>query len=251
MKRASILLSVLGAALVLSASPVMAQATPSTAPTAQPEKGKTPKDKGDQPKEHDNRAKDKEKEKEKEGKDRAGPANPGAKAADFTLTDTDGKTVSLANVLKDGNTIVVLQWFNADCPFIKKHYGETKTFNDLAAKYEGKHVKFFAICSSAKGEQGAGQERNAKAKKEWAMPYPILLDESGAVGKAYGATNTPHMFVIAKDGTIAYNGAIDDDRGNGIGKTNYVAKAVDELLAGTNVTMAKTRPYGCNVKYAK
>lgn len=244
MNRASMLVALFGAAFILSASPVLAQTAPTTAPATQPEKA--PKDKA--PKEKDQ---PKDKAPKEKSKDAVGPADPGATAPDFTATDTDGKTVNLAALLKDGNTIVVLQWFNADCPFIRKHYGETKTFNDLAAKYEGKNVKFLAICSSAKGEQGAGQERNAKAKKDWNIAYPILLDESGTIGKAYGATNTPHMIVIAKDGKVAYNGAIDDDRGNTVGKTNYVAKAVDELLAGTNVTMAKTRPYGCPVKYSK
>lgn len=248
MKRTNLLAGLVGAAFLACGAAI---AQPATAPTPQPEKQptkeKAPKEGG--PK--DKTDKDKTDQPKREKKDETGPAEPGMTAPDFTAVDTDGKTVNLASVLKDGNTIVVLQWFNADCPFIVKHYRDTKTFNDLAAKYEGKAVKFFAVCSSAKGQQGGGQERNAKAKKDWNIPYPILLDEAGTIGKAYGATNTPHMFVIAKDGKIAYNGAIDDDRGNGIGKTNYVAKAVDELLAGTNVTMAKTRPYGCNVKYAK
>jgi hypothetical protein len=84
------------------------------------------------------------------------------------------------------------------------------------------------------------------------MTVPVLLDEDGAVGRAYGAKTTPHMFVIAPDGKIAYAGAIDDDRTTGaLGKTNYVAAALAAVLAGEPVAVPETRPYGCSVKYAE
>lgn len=175
----------------------------------------------------------------------------GQAAPDFKVKDTDGKEVTLSEFTKAGKT-VVLFWFNPGCPYIVKHYGETKTFNDLAAKYKGKNVQLIAINSGAPGKEGAGLEANLKAKKEWKIEYPILLDESGAVGKAYGAKNTPFTVVITKEGKVAYEGAIDDDSGaEKPGKTNYAAKALDEVLAGTSVTTAKTKPYGCSVKYAK
>jgi len=176
-------------------------------------------------------------------------ATIGAPAPDFTLRDLDGKEHSLAALTKSGK-IVVLQWFNPECPFVVKHYGENTTFNDMATKYKGKDVVILAINSGAPGKQGVGKERNAKAVKDWKIAYPVLLDESGEIGRKYGAKNTPAMYVIAKDGTLAYTGAIDDDSGaDKPGKTNYVTKAVDELLAGTNVSQATTKPYGCSVKY--
>lgn len=190
----------------------------------------------------------KDKEHKKDEQKSHGKAAIGAPAPEFKLTDTNGKDVSLADFK---GKIVVLEWFNPDCPFIKKHHEKNTTFNDLAAKYAGKDVAFLAINSSAAGKQGAGKERNAKAITEYKMTYPVLLDETGKVGKAFGATNTPHCFVINKDGILAYKGAIDDDTSpEKAGKTNYVGKAVDELLAGQSVSTPETKAYGCNVKYA-
>lgn len=200
---------------------------------------------------HKEGEKHKDGEKPKDGdKAKAGGVKPGdAAPVNFTLPDTDGKEHSLSSETQ--GKIVVIQWFNPDCPFVVKHYGATKTFNDLYAQYHSKGVEFIAVNSGAKGMQGHGKDRNAKAKKDWEIPYAILLDENGEMGKAYGATNTPQMFIIGKDGKVAYAGAIDDDRSEKVGKTNYVAKALDEILANKPVTTAQTRPYGCNVKYAK
>ena len=82
------------------------------------------------------------------------------------------------------------------------------------------------------------------------MPFPVLIDADGKVGTAYGAKTTPHMFVIAPDGVLAYQGAIDDDRSvPELGETNYVADALKALAAGEKVATPSTRPYGCSVKY--
>lgn len=185
--------------------------------------------------------KDKKKDEGKAG------AAIGALAPEFKLTDTAGKDVSLADFK---GKIVVIEWFNPDCPFIVKHHSKLTTFNDLHKKYSDKGVVFLGINSSAAGKEGAGKERNAKAVTEFKIPYPVLLDESGKIGKAYGAQTTPHCFVINKDGVLAYKGAIDDDRSaDKAGKTNYVAKALDEILAGQSVSTSETKPYGCGVKY--
>lgn len=174
-------------------------------------------------------------------------AKPGDPAPTFTLTDTEGKTYSLDS---HAGKVVVLEWFNPTCPFVMKQHQVNKTMNDLAKTYSAKGVVFYAINSGAKDKEGSGAEVNAKAKKDWGIDYPILLDESGSTGKAYGAKNTPVMVVIGTDGKIAYWGAIDDDSSAKTpGKTNYVAKALDEVLAGKAVTTAETKPYGCAVKY--
>ncbi len=173
----------------------------------------------------------------------------GDAAPDFTLKGLDGKEVTLSALTKEGKTVVI-QWFNPDCPFVVKHYEKgANTFNDLHARYSSRNVVLIGINSGAAGKQGAGKERNEKAVKDWKIAYPILLDLDGKVGQAYGAKRTPEMFIVTPDGKIAYHGAIDDDRGNSVGKNNYVAKALDEILAKTNVTTAKTEPYGCGVKY--
>jgi peroxiredoxin len=176
---------------------------------------------------------------------------PGDQAPPFILTDTAGAEHSLQTYLDEGR-IVVLEWFNPDCPFIKKHHANHRTMNETYAAVKDAGVVWLAINSGAKGKQGNGLERNQKAVKEFEMPFPLLLDESGEVGKAYGAKTTPHMFIITADGLVAYNGAIDDNRSaDKLGETNYVAKALQEMAAGKKVSAAVTRPYGCSVKYAK
>ncbi len=192
----------------------------------------------------------KEKGIEKIKENMKGGAKAGDKAPDFTVTDTDGKSHTLSDLTKSGK-IVVLQWFNSECPYVVKHYGEAgNTFNDLQKNYESKGVVLIAVNSGGTGKPGSGKELNQKVKAKWNMAYPIALDESGEIGRAYGAKNTPAMYVINKDGVIAYTGAIDDDKGSDKpGKTNYVSKALDQLIAGETVDPSTTKPYGCGVKY--
>jgi len=98
----------------------------------------------------------------------------------------------------------------------------------------------------------AGLGRNKKASTEYEMPFPILMDEPGTVGRLYGAKTSPHMFVINADGVVVYNGAIDDNPSpSTLGETNYVHAALQSVLAGAEVETASTRPYGCSVKYGK
>ena len=176
---------------------------------------------------------------------------PGTDAPDFTLTDLEGAEHSLAGYLKDGKT-VVLEWFNPGCPFIKRHHGQFTTMDDTFAPYADRDVVWLAINSSAPGKQGHGLELNRTSHKEWGMTFPVLLDEAGDVGRAYGAKTTPHMYVITPDGKVAYNGAIDDQRGFGdLGPTNYVAAALDAVLDGKAPAVASNAPYGCSVKYGK
>lgn len=166
----------------------------------------------------------------------------GQPAPAISLQDTAGATHTLEQYK---GKIVVLEWFNADCPFVVKHHKRFKTMKETFAKYKDKDVVWLAVCSSAEGKQGHGLERNKRAKEEYAMDYPILLDPSGATGRAYGATNTPHMVVIDAKGVVRYTGAIDDDRKpDQQGKTNYVQNAVDALLEGKDVATPSTRAYG-------
>lgn len=177
---------------------------------------------------------------------------PGDEAPGFTLTDTDGIEHTLQTYLDDKQTVVI-EWFNPDCPFIKKHHANHKTMNETyAAVSKEQPVVWLAINSSAKGNQGSGLERNQKAVKEYEMTFPVLLDESGEVGKAYGAKTTPHMFIVTPDGKVAYAGAIDSDRSaDKLGETNYVLDFLNAMAAGKELPTAETKPYGCSVKYAK
>jgi peroxiredoxin len=170
-------------------------------------------------------------------------------APDFTLKDTEGKSHTLSEYTKAGK-VVVLEWFNPDCPFVKKHHVNNKSMSATYQAAAKQGVVWLAINSGSPGKQGAGLERNVKAKTEYAISYPVLLDEAGTVGRAYGAKTTPHMFVIAKDGSVAYAGAIDNDPAAGkLGDLNYVTAALDAISAGKPVENPRTKSYGCSVKY--
>jgi peroxiredoxin len=173
-----------------------------------------------------------------------GGAALGAAAPTFTLADTTGNEVSLSDY---AGQVVVLEWLNPDCPFVQRHY-KAGTMKGLATQYGGQGVVWLTINSTKYMDAAA----NAKFKAVNELPYSILVDQSGEVGHLYGAATTPHMYVIDGSGTLVYIGAIDDDpRGSSNSPTNYVAAALDEVLAGEAVTTAETKPYGCSVKYKK
>mgnify|MGYP001386739757 CR=1 FL=1 len=175
-------------------------------------------------------------------------AKVGEKAPTFTLTDTDGNTISLADY--EGK-VVVLEWFNPGCPFVVKHHEKNKTMDELSKEFAEKDVVWLAINSGAPGKQGHGLELNKKMKEQWAISYPVLLDESGDVGRLYGAKTTPHMYIIDTTGTLVYAGGIDNNpSATTLGDVNYVRQALNEVLAGTAVSTPETKPYGCSVKYA-
>ena len=168
----------------------------------------------------------------------------GQKAPDFTLTSADGKTVSLADYR---GKVVVLEWTNPECPFVQRHY-KAGTMKKLADEYAAKGVTWLAINTTSSAKPEAMQQW-AKANN---LDYPILMDNSGEVGKSYGAKTTPHMFIIDTQGTIAYAGGIDDDpAGEKANRVNFVSNALDQVLAGKEVSQSETRPYGCSVKYGK
>ena len=171
----------------------------------------------------------------------------GSVAPDFSLVDQNGKTVKLSDYA--GKT-VVLEWFNDGCPYVRKHY-TTGAMNAVAARYAAKGVVWLAVNSTS----SATTDTNARVAKSWKIDRPVLDDHAGTVGHAYGATNTPDLFVIDSAGKLAYKGAIDSiaspDPDDLSSATNYVAKALDDVLAGKPVAQSETKPYGCTVKYAK
>jgi peroxiredoxin len=181
----------------------------------------------------------------------AAGAEPGAAAPDFTLKDLDGKPVHLADFK---GKVVVLEWFNPECPYVKASHTKGSLVH-FAADTTKKGVVWLAINSSAPGKQGNGVDKNKAAVSSLKLANPVLLDEGGTVGKAYGATNTPHMFVIGKDGKLDYKGAIDNSPdGEGAspegGKLiNYVDQAIGDLAAGRPIKTPSTKAYGCGVKY--
>ena len=179
-------------------------------------------------------------------------AKVGAAAPAFTSTATTGASVSLASYR---GKVVVLEWTNHDCPYVRKHY-DTGNMQGLQKEATGAGVIWLTLISSAPGTQGhvsAGQADELTASRK-AAPTAVLFDPTGVVGKAYGATNTPHMYVVDAKGTLVYAGAIDDrptSRKSDVqGAQNYVREALQAVAAGQPVKTPVTRAYGCTVKYA-
>lgn len=176
---------------------------------------------------------------------------PGEEAPAFTLTAADGAEVSLADYR---GKYVVLEWLNRGCPFVGKQY-RSGNMQALQRTYTAKGVMWLSIISSAPGKQGycTPAEATAWASEQKAAPTHTLLDPAGDVGRLYGAKTTPHMFVIDPEGTLIYQGAIDDKRSTRVADVetahNYVVAALDAAMAGQPVSVASTTPYGCSVKY--
>jgi peroxiredoxin len=179
------------------------------------------------------------------------PPSVGSAAPDFSLADAKGETHSLSQYK---GKYVVLEWFNPQCPFVKKHYG-SGNMQKLQQEFTSKGVVWLTINSSAPGTWGALTPDQAKEKMtEWKThETALLLDSGGKAGRAYGAKNTPNMVVINPDGKIVYEGAIDSkatpNAADIPSSLNYVKVALDESLAGKPVTTARTKPYGCAVEY--
>ena len=175
----------------------------------------------------------------------------GSAAPEFSLKDTKGQSHSLSQY--KGKT-VVLEWFNPECPFVKKHYG-SDNMQRLQKEYTDKGVVWLTIDSSSEGTEGyLTAEAANKIMTQWKTHQTaLLLDPDGVAGKAYGAKNTPDMIVISPEGKIVYEGAIDSKATPNPAdiptSTNYVKAALDESLAGKPVSNAQTKPYGCSVKY--
>ena len=179
------------------------------------------------------------------------PPPVGSAAPDFSLSDAKGQTHSLSQYK---GKYVVLEWFNPECPFVKKHYGGGN-MQKLQDEYTGRGVVWLTIDSNAPGTEGnITPEQAQKITASWkTRQTALLLDSEGKAGRAYGAKNTPDMVIINPEGKIAYQGAIDSkatpNPADIPSSTNYVKAALDQSLAGKSVSTPQTKPYGCSVKY--
>lgn len=175
----------------------------------------------------------------------------GKPAPQFTVTDSNGKSHTLSDF--KGKT-VVLEWTNDGCPYVQKHYG-AGNMQKLQAEVAAAGGVWLSIISSAPGKQGyaKGAAANQLTTSRNAKPAAVLLDPAGAIGRAYEAQTTPHMFVIDPKGTLRYMGAIDDqastDASTIATARNYVREAFKAVAAGGTVAEPATDPYGCSVKY--
>lgn len=170
----------------------------------------------------------------------------GEPAPTFTGTDLDGNEVTLP-----AEGTVVLEWFNPGCPFVKYAHGDEGPLNGMAQQWTDAGVTWIAINSGAEGNQGTGVETNRAAATEWNLQHPIVLDTTGVIGHAYGATTTPQIAVI-DDGTLVYWGGLDNAPRGKAPKTGLVphaAQALTDLQEGRAVAVGSSKPYGCSVKY--
>ena len=177
----------------------------------------------------------------------------GSPAPDFTLTDLDGNSHKLSDYK---GKIVVLEWNNPDCPFVKKHYDHSGNLPKLQKAATADGVVWLTINSGAAGNQGgdySAAQLKAYLEKNHAAPTAYLPDHDGKVGHLYKAKTTPQLFVITAAGTLAYDGAIDSIRSTDVGDiakaTNYLTAALTSVKAGQPVAKANTESYGCSVKY--
>lgn len=178
-------------------------------------------------------------------------ATLGQPAPAFELKDVAGKTVTLADFK---GKPVVLEWTHPGCPFVAKHY-RSQNMQGLQKEFTAKNVVWLSISSTGprNAEYLAPAALAARYQVWGASATSLLMDDSGAVGKAYAAKTTPHMFVIDSKGTLVYAGGIDDkpsaDAADVKGAKNHVRTALGELLAGQAVSTPTAAPYGCGVKY--
>ena len=172
-------------------------------------------------------------------------------APNFQLTNSQGEQVSLTDF---SGQYVVLEWTNHQCPYVKKHY-DSDNMQALQRKYTDQNVVWLSIISSAPGKQGHVSPDKAEqlSKSRNAAPSHILFDESGEIGKLYGAKTTPHMYIVDQQGTLRYAGAIDSIKSANpadiVKATNYVDASMASLAKGETIAKKLTPPYGCSIKY--
>ena len=193
----------------------------------------------------DAKAPDKKPEAKEEKKKDAGKkpeAKKGKKAPEFKLLDVDGKERTLKEFK---GKVVVLEWCNYFCPFVVLHY-KNGNMQSIQKEYTKKGVVWLSIMSTNPKHRDYRDPKTLKAlaKERKAVPTAMLMDADGKVGRAYKAKTTPHMFVVNKDGMIAYQGAIDSNPRDIKNAKNYVRETLDALLADKPVPTAKTSAYG-------
>lgn len=175
----------------------------------------------------------------------------GQPAPDFSLTDVSGKPVKLSDLK---GRYVVLEWVNPDCPYVRRHY-DSANMPSLQKEVGSRNVAWLAINSTRAGhsEFKTPEQMSSWMKQKGGAPAATLIDRDSKVGRLYGATTTPHMYIIDPRGQLIYAGAIDDKRGASMEDTknakNYVRAALGEAMAGKPVSTASTVSYGCTVKY--
>lgn len=187
----------------------------------------------------------KQDQKDEKKDEKAAPVEIGKAAPEFSLSDLDGKTIKLSDYK---GKVVVLEWFSPKCPMCVWAYGEGGPLREWPEKLKKDGIVWLAVNSEDPDNTAAKIEVNKKFLEDNKAKVTVLLDPSGATGKAYGAKTTPHMMVIDEKGVLRYRGALDNAPAgklkDGETKVNYVQQALDELKAGKAVSKPETKSYG-------
>ncbi|HTT14409.1 MAG TPA: thioredoxin family protein [Thermoplasmata archaeon] len=172
--------------------------------------------------------------------------HPGDRAPDFALPATDGKTYRLQD-FADRPVLVVAFWCN-HCPYVQAWEGR---MIELARQYGPKGVGFVMInANDARAYPEDRIEAMEARAREKHYPFPYLQDESQEVAHAYGALVTPHPMVFDRDRRLVFQGRIDNDHQHPErAHEHYLARALDQVLAGQPVTPAELPVAGCTVKW--
>lgn len=178
-------------------------------------------------------------------------AEIGKAAPAFSAKDVKGETVSLSDL---GGKVVVLEWLNFGCPFVKKHYG-AGNMQKLQAEATAKDVVWITVNSGAEGKQGylEASKLDEATAKAGSKASHVVVDSDGTIGKAYDAKVTPQMVIINQEGVLVYDGAIDSKatakEADIETADKLFANALEAVLTGKEVENAKNKPYGCGIKY--
>ena len=170
----------------------------------------------------------------------------GEKAKPFELPATDGKTYKLSD-FDEADTLVLFFTCN-HCPYV---VGSDEVTRETVAMYSPRGVKFVGINSNSKNIYQEDSFENMVARmNEHRFPWVYLYDETQSIAKDYGALRTPHFYVFDRDRKLVYTGrAVDTPRDANQIKVCDLENALEEHLAGKDITTPLTNPIGCNVKW--
>lgn len=178
-------------------------------------------------------------------------ARVGEPAPAFRVPDAAGRVRELSEF---AGKVVVLEWTSPSCPFARAQY-QSGVMQELQRMAAERGVVWLTILSAhpSRRDYLSPDKTAAFHQKRGGASTALLLDSEGTMGRAYGAQVTPHMFIIGRDGTLAYAGGAGDkatmDPKEVRASRSFVRAALDDLAAGRKVSTPTSRPFGCAIAY--